>query len=77
MKKLGVTKRMTWQEHLKRCAKTWQAKKKREGLSGVQASIQKKRSTFWKMLSVFKTHFSVRNRIVKTAMAAPAPAETP
>ena len=28
-RKKGVTKRMTWQEHLKRCAKTWQAKKKR------------------------------------------------
>ena len=47
------------------------------GLSGVQASIRKNRSTFRRMLSSFKTHFSVRNGVVKTAMAAPAPAETP
>jgi hypothetical protein len=47
------------------------------GLSGVQASIRKNRSTFQRMLSSFKTHFSVRNGVVKTAMAAPAPAETP
>ena len=47
------------------------------GLSGVQASIRKNRSTFRRMLAIFKTHFSVRNGIVKTAMAAPAPAETP
>ena len=47
------------------------------GLSGVQASIRKNRSTFRRMLAIFKTHFSVRNGIVKTAMAAPAPQETP
>ena len=47
------------------------------GLSGVQASIRKNRSTFRRMLAIFKTHFSVRNGIVKTAMAAPTPAETP
>ena len=47
------------------------------GLSGVQASVRKNRSTFRRMLAIFKTHFSVRNGVVKTAMAAPAPAETP
>ena len=46
------------------------------GRLGVQANIRKNRSTFQKMLSVFKIHFSVRNGIAKTAMAAPAPAET-
>ena len=47
------------------------------GLSGVQASIRKNRSTFRRLLSLFKTHFTVRNGIVKTAMAAPAAVETP
>ena len=49
------------------------------GLSGVQASIRKNRSTFRRLLSLFKTHFTVRNGVVKTAVAAPAPAavETP
>ena len=49
------------------------------GLSGVQASIRKNRSTFRRLLSLFKTHFAVRSGVVKTAMAAPTPAaaETP
>ena len=49
------------------------------GLSGVQVSIRKNRSTFRKLLSLFNSHFTVRNGIVKTAMATPAPAaaETP
>ena len=49
------------------------------GLSGVQASIRKSRSTLRRMLAIFKTHFTVRNGVVKTAVAAPAPAaaETP
>jgi hypothetical protein len=48
------------------------------GLSGVQRTIRKNRSTFRRMLSLFKTHFTVRNGVVKTAMAAAAPrAETP
>jgi hypothetical protein len=48
------------------------------GLSGVQRTIQKNRSTFRRMLSLFKTHFTIRNGVVKTAMAAAAPrAETP
>ena len=47
------------------------------GLSGVQASIRKSRSTFRRLLSLFKTHFTVRNGVVKTAVAAPAAAETP
>ena len=48
------------------------------GLSGVQAAIRKNRSTFRRLLSLFKTHFTVRNGVVKTAVAAPAPvAETP
>ena len=46
------------------------------GLSGVQKSIRTHRSTFRRMLAIFKTHFSVRNGVVKTAMAAPAQ-ETP
>ena len=37
------------------------------GLSGVQASI----STFRRLLSLFKTHFKVRNGMVKTAVAPP------
>ena len=49
------------------------------GLSGVQAAIRKNRSTFRRLLSLFKTHFTVRNGVVRTAVAAPAPAaaETP
>jgi hypothetical protein len=48
------------------------------GLSGVQRTIRKNRSTFRRMLSLFKTHFTIRNGVVKTAMAAAAPrAETP
>jgi hypothetical protein len=47
------------------------------GLSGVQASIRKNRSTFRRLLSLFKTHFTVRNGIVKTAVTAPAATETP
>jgi hypothetical protein len=42
------------------------------GLSGVQASIRRSRSTFRRLLSLFKTHFTVRNGVVKTAVAAPA-----
>jgi hypothetical protein len=42
MKKLGVTKRMTWQEHLKRCAKTWQAKKKREAAKATAKPVPPK-----------------------------------
>jgi hypothetical protein len=47
------------------------------GLSGVQAAIRKNRSTFRRMLALSKTHFTVRNGVVKTAMAAPPRAETP
>jgi len=49
------------------------------GLSGVQATIRKNRSTFRRLLSLFKTHFTVRNGVVKTTVAAPAPVavETP
>ena len=47
------------------------------GLSGVQAAIRKNRSTFRRLLSLFKTHFTVRNGVVRTAVAAPAAAETP
>ena len=49
------------------------------GLSGVQASIRKNRSTLRRMLAIFKTYFTVRNGVVKTAVVAPAPAaaETP
>jgi hypothetical protein len=49
------------------------------GLSGVQASIRKNRSTFRRLLNLFKTHFTVRNGVVKTTVVAPAPAavETP
>jgi hypothetical protein len=42
------------------------------GLSGVQASIRRSRSTFRRLLSLFRTHFTVRNGVVKTAVAAPA-----
>ena len=44
------------------------------GLSGVQATIRKNRSTFRRLLSLFKTHFTVRNGVVKTTVAAPVPA---
>ena len=49
------------------------------GLSGFQASIKTNWSTFRRLLSLFKSHFTVRHGIVKTAVAAPAPAaaETP
>ena len=49
------------------------------GLSGIQASIRKNRSTFRRLLNLFKTHFTVRNGVVKMAVVAPAPAavETP
>ena len=48
------------------------------GLSGVQAGIRKNRSTFRKMLALFKTHFTVRNGVVKAVGAATAArAETP
>ena len=47
------------------------------GLSGVQASIRRTRSTFRRLLSLFRTHFTVRNGVVKTAVAAPAAVETP
>jgi hypothetical protein len=47
------------------------------GLSGVQAAIRKNRSTFRRMLSLLKTHFTIRNGVVKTAAAVPPRAETP
>ena len=47
------------------------------GLSGVQASIRRTRSTFRRLLSLFRTYFTVRNGVVKTAVAAPAAVETP
>ena len=47
------------------------------GLSGVQAGIRRNRSTFRKMLTLFKTHFTVRNGVVKSTVAAAPRAETP
>ena len=49
------------------------------GLTGVQASIRRNRTTFRRMLTMFKTHFTVRNGVVRSAVAAAAPAavETP
>jgi hypothetical protein len=44
------------------------------GLSGVAQSLKKNRSTFRRLLSLFKTHFTVRGGVVKTTLAAPAPA---
>ena len=40
------------------------------GLSGVRASIRRNRSSFWRLLSLFKTHFVVRGGMVKTAVAS-------
>ena len=44
------------------------------GLSGVQASVRRNRTTFRRLLALFKTHFTVRNGVVRTAVAAPAAA---
>ena len=41
------------------------------GLSGVQRSIRRNRGTFRGLLSLFKTHFTVRGGMVKTALAPP------
>jgi hypothetical protein len=48
------------------------------GLSGVSQSIKRNRSTLRKLLAKFKTHFIVRNGVVRTAGATPAvpPPET-
>ncbi len=46
------------------------------GLSGVRASIRRNRSTFRRMLSIFQTHFTVRNGVVRTTTPTPPP-ETP
>ena len=40
------------------------------GLSGVRASIGRNRSTFQRLLSLFKNHFTVRGGVVKTAVAS-------
>ncbi len=40
------------------------------GLSGVRASIRRNRSTFWRLLSLFKNNFTVRGGLVKTAVAS-------
>ena len=48
------------------------------GLTGVQGSLRRNRTTFRRMLTMFKTHFTVRNGVVRSAVAAAAPAaETP
>ena len=47
------------------------------GLSGVQESVRKNRSTLRKLLTRFKTHFTVRNGIVRSTAPAPPPPETP
>ena len=47
------------------------------GLSGVQQSVRKNRSTLRKLLTRFKTHFTVRNGIVRSTAPAPPPPETP
>ena len=41
--------------------------------------MRKNRSSFLRLLTLFKTHFTIRNGVVKTTVAAPAPAaiETP
>ena len=43
------------------------------GLSGVETSIRKNRSTFRRLLTLFETHCTVRSGVVKMTMAAPAP----
>ena len=47
------------------------------GLTGVQASIKRNRSTLRKMLAKFKTHFVVRAGIVRTTAPVAPPPETP
>ena len=48
------------------------------GLSGVKRSIRRHRSTVGKLLSLFKTDFTVRGAMVKTAVASQEQrAETP
>ena len=46
------------------------------GLSGVNASLRRSRSTLRKMLAKFKTHFIVRNGVVRTTAPAAPPPET-
>ena len=47
------------------------------GLSGVNQSIRRNRSTLRKLLAKFKTHFTVRNGVVRSTAPAPPPPETP
>ena len=47
------------------------------GLSGVQTSIRKHRSTLRRMLGRFRTNFAVRNGVVRTTAPAAPPPETP
>ena len=47
------------------------------GLSGVNASLKRNRSTLRRLLAKFKTHFVVRAGIVRTTAPAPPPPETP
>jgi len=47
------------------------------GLSGVQASIRRNRSTLRRLLTKFGTLFTVRNGVVRTTSPAPPPPETP
>jgi hypothetical protein len=46
------------------------------GLSGVQASIRKERSTLRRLLTRFRSHFTTRNGIVRSNAPAPPPPET-
>ena len=46
------------------------------GLSGVNQSIRRNRSTLRKLLAKFKTHFTVRNGVVRSTAPAPPPPET-
>ena len=46
------------------------------GLSGVQASIRRERSTVRRLLTRFRTHFTTRNGIVRSTAPAPPPPET-
>ena len=47
------------------------------GLSGVATSIRRERSTLRKLLTRFRTHFTVRAGIVRSTAPAPPPPETP
>ena len=46
------------------------------GLSGVGQSIRRNRSTLRKLLAKFRTHFTVRNGVVRSTAPAPPPPET-